>query len=84
MLKKLTSRKFITAIIGVAIGIAMIFGVDEETAVSVAGAILALVSVVSYIVIEGKVDREAVSLTLNNIEDISQKLLEKGAEEMEK
>lgn len=57
---KLTSRKLWMAIAGVATGVAMVLGVDSGEITNVAGAITALVSVVTYIVTEGKIDAESV------------------------
>ena len=54
-LKKLTSRKFLAALAGVATGLAMVFGVDETTISTVAGAVTTVASVVSYIMSEGMV-----------------------------
>lgn len=59
-LKKLTSRKFLAALAGVATGLAMVFGVDETTVSTVAGAVTTVASVVSYIMSEGMVDAAAV------------------------
>ena len=59
-LKKLTSRKFLAALAGVATGLAMAFGVDETTISTVAGAVTTVASVVSYIMSEGMVDAAAV------------------------
>ena len=59
-LKKLTSRKFLAALAGVATGLAMVFGVDETTISTVAGAVTTVESVVSYIMSEGMVDAAAV------------------------
>ena len=59
-LKKLTSRKFLAALAGVATGLAMVFGVDETTISNVAGAVTTVASVVSYIMSEGMVDAAAV------------------------
>mgnify|MGYP007086803031 FL=1 len=59
-LKKLTSRKFLAALAGVAAGLAMVFGVDETTISTVAGAVTTVASVVSYIMSEGMVDAAAV------------------------
>ena len=59
-LKKLTSRKFRAALAGVATGLAMVFGVDETTISTVAGAVTTVASVVSYIMSEGMVDAAAV------------------------
>ena len=59
-LKKITSRKFLAALAGVATGLAMVFGVDETTISTVAGAVTTVASVVSYILSEGMVDAAAV------------------------
>ena len=59
-LKKLTSRKFLAALAGVATGLAMVFGVDETSISTVAGAVTTVASVVSYIMSEGMVDAAAV------------------------
>ena len=66
MLKKLTSRKLWLAIAGVTTGIAMAFGVDGGDITTVAGAIAALASVITYIVMEGKVDAEGVKKTIES------------------
>lgn len=59
-LKKITSRKFLAALAGVATGLAMVFGVDETSISTVAGAVTTVASVVSYILSEGMVDAAAV------------------------
>ena len=60
ILRKLSSRKLWVAIAGVATGIAMALGVDSSEIGTVAGAVTALISVVTYIYVEGKVDAEGV------------------------
>jgi phage shock protein PspC (stress-responsive transcriptional regulator) len=60
VLRKLSSRKLWLAIAGIATGVAMALGVDATDVSTVAGALTALVSVVTYIVTEGKVDAEGV------------------------
>ena len=60
ILRKLSSRKLWMAIAGVATGIALALGVDTNEIGTVAGAVTALVSVVTYIAVEGKVDAEGV------------------------
>ena len=59
-LRKVTSRKFLAAVAGVATGLAMVFGVDENTISTVDGAVTTVASVVSYILSEGMVDAAAV------------------------
>ena len=63
-LRKLSSRKLWMAIAGIATGVAMALGVEATDVSTVAGAITALVSVVTYIVTEGKVDAESVKITI--------------------
>ena len=58
--RKLSSRKLWAAIAGVVTGLAMVFGLDENTISSVAGAVVSVASVVSYIITEGKVDAAGV------------------------
>ena len=64
VLRKLSSRKLWLAIAGVATGIAMVLGADSTDIQTVAGAITSLVSVITYIVTEGKIDAESVKNTI--------------------
>lgn len=59
-LAKMKSRKFLTCIAGVILGICMTFGLDEGTVNIIAGAITSISSVVIYIYSEGKIDAAAV------------------------
>ena len=59
-IRKITSRKFLAALAGVATGLAMVFGVDETAISTVAGAVTTVASVVSYIMSAGMVDAAAV------------------------
>lgn len=68
ILYKLKSRKLWLAIAGVATGIAISFGVDVSDIKAVAGAVTTIVSVVTYIVVEGRVDAEAVKQAIIGIE----------------
>lgn len=67
--QKLSSRKLWAAIVGVIIGIATIFGLDGNVINTVAGAIMSLVSLVSYIYTEGKIDAARVSSTVTQVQD---------------
>lgn len=78
-IKKLTSRKFLTCIAGVLLGICMIFGLDEGTINTIAGTVTSVISVIIYIYTEGKVDAAAVkeaadkvSNTVNVVEKIEE------------
>lgn len=71
-LEKLKSRKFLTCIAGVLIGICMAFGLDENAVNTIAGAVTSIISVIIYIYTEGKIDAAAVDKikdTVNKIED---------------
>lgn len=59
---KLKSRKLWLAIIGAAAGIAIALGADAGVVETVSGAAVALVSVVAYVITEGKVDKASVEL----------------------
>jgi phage shock protein PspC (stress-responsive transcriptional regulator) len=63
-LKKLTSRKFLLAVVGVVSGLAMAFGVEGteivEVVSAVGGVITALGSIVAYTAAESRVDAAAV------------------------
>ena len=69
-LNKLKSRKFLTCIVGVAMGVCMAFGLDEGAIDTVAGAVVALGSVVTYIHTEGKIDAEAVDKIKDTVDDV--------------
>ena len=57
--RKLSSRKLWAAIVGVAVGLAAAFGLDESEWAQVAGVVASAVSVVSYIFGEAKIDAAA-------------------------
>ena len=59
ILKKLMSRKFIAMLLGVALGCAMVFGVEGEEISTIAGAVTSAVSLLYYMFTEGKIDRTA-------------------------
>ncbi len=69
ILKKFKSRKLWVAVIGVLMGVAMIFGVDPNVAETVSGAVVAVVSVVTYIITEGKIDAAAVGDATQKVQD---------------
>lgn len=57
--KKLTSRKWWTAIIGVIISLMVLFNVDSETSERITALITAVSSAVAYTLAEGFVDGKA-------------------------
>jgi len=74
IIKKLSSRKLWAAIAGVIMGVAMVFGLDENTISTVSGAVVAVVSVLSYIVTEGKIDAAAVKKAIEQVQETIEEL----------
>ena len=66
--RKLSSRKLWAAAAGIVTGLAMVFGLDENTISTVAGAVVSVASVVAYIMTEGKVDAEGVKKAVEDIQ----------------
>ena len=69
ILRKLSSRKLWIAIGGVATGIAIVLGADGGDIDTIAGAITSIVSVVAYIITEGKIDAEGVKKAVTDTQD---------------
>ena len=63
LIRKLTSRKLWLAIAGIATGIAVILGADTSEIQTVAGAATSLLSAVTYIITEGKIDAARTALS---------------------
>lgn len=80
VLRKLSSRKLWLAIAGVVTGVAMALGVDTSEIGTVAGAVTALVSVVTYIVTEGRVDAEGVKNAVESVQDAVDAVKGEGSE----
>lgn len=68
-INKLTSRKFLTCVAGVVMGICMVFGLDENVISTIAGAVTTVTSVVMYIYTEGKIDAVAVKNAADKVEN---------------
>lgn len=66
--RKLSSRKLWAAIAGVVTGLAMVFGLDESTISTVAGAVVSVASVITYIMAEGKIDAESVKKAVEDVQ----------------
>lgn len=74
--KKLSSRKLWAAVAGIVTGLAMVFGLDENVITTVAGAVTALASVVTYIITEGKIDAAAVAVAITAAQDAKEAIEE--------
>ncbi|MCR5089891.1 MAG: hypothetical protein K6C08_10305 [Oscillospiraceae bacterium] len=62
--KKLTSRKFWLAVVGLVSGLMVAFRVDAETVESVSGIIMSAASVIAYIIGEGMADAANANSTI--------------------
>lgn len=60
IIKKITSRKFLTCVAGIVTGLCLIFGADANTVTAISGAVTSLGSIILYIVIEGRIDNTAI------------------------
>lgn len=68
--RKLSSRKLWAAVAGIVTGLAMVFGLDESVITSVAGAVVSVASVITYIITEGRIDAESVKTAIEDVEDV--------------
>ena len=66
--KKFLSRKFLVALVGVIVGLAISFGAEASEIQQIAGAITSAVSAVSYIFGEALVDAAAAKVDVEIIE----------------
>lgn len=66
--RKLSSRKLWATVAGVVTGLAMVFGLDEGVISSVAGAVVSVASVITYIITEGRVDAAAVKQAVEDVQ----------------
>ena len=65
LFRKLTSRKLWAAVAG----LAMAFGLDEAVISTVAGAVVAVASVATYIVTEGRLDAEGIKKAVESVQE---------------
>ncbi len=75
-LQKLSSRKLWAATVGIVTGLAMVFGLDEGVIATVAGAVVSVASVVTYIVTEGRVDAQSVKTVVQAVQNAEDALRE--------
>ena len=77
ILRKLSSRKLWMAIAGVITGIAVVMGVDASELEVIVGAVVSVISAVTYIVVEGKVDAESVKDAIEATQDALEVITDK-------
>lgn len=69
-MKKLSSRKFLTCVAGVVMGACMYFGLDVNAVDKISGAVVAALSVVTYIYTEGKIDAAAAGKIKDTVDKV--------------
>lgn len=74
-IRKITSRKLWIALVGVAVGLAAAFGIDESEYAPIVGIIGAIASCISYIVGEAKIDTAYAQETKEDVVDTSAPLI---------
>lgn len=79
ILKKLSSRKLWAAIVGVATGLGIVFGLDADIITTVSGAVVAVASVITYIVTEGKIDAAAIKTAVEAVQSTAEAVKEDAA-----
>lgn len=67
--QKLSSRKFWAMVAGVVTGVTTLFALDQNVVNVVSGAVVALGSVIVYVVTEGKIDAAAVGNAAQKVQD---------------
>lgn len=73
ILKKLTSRKFLAAVAGTALGAAItVAGLDANIVLSCMGAAMSGASLLTYIITEGRIDAAAVKQTISAVQQAAQ------------
>ena len=77
--RKLTSRKFWMAVVGLVTGIVIAFGGTEQTAETISGVIMSAASVVAYIIGEGLADAQHVEPEVVVMKDSEAETLEELA-----
>lgn len=78
LMKKLSSRKLWAAIAGFVTGLAMVFGLDETIISTVSGTVVALASVLAYIITEGKIDAAAVKTAIESVQETAEAIKNNG------
>ena len=78
LIRKLTSRKFIIAVITAIVGIVTVFVGDNEAVKVIAGAAMTIIPTVVYCIVEGVVDAKSIETITDATVDAAEKL---GADE---
>lgn len=85
---KLTSllsgkKKILTMILGVVTGLSIVFGLDQGDVNIIAGSVVAISSVISYMMAEGKIDIERIKAAAESVNNVLDSFNDKETEETE-
>ena len=73
-IKKISSRKLWTAVLGIVSGLSIVFGADQGVISTLSGAVVSVASVIAYIVTEGKIDAASVADTIEKLQQAEKAL----------
>ena len=62
-------KKILTMILGIVSGLAIAFGVDQGDVSTISGAVVAVASVVGYLIAEGRIDVERIQNAAESVND---------------
>ena len=79
IIMKLTSRKLWVTIAGIACGVAIALGANASEIESIAGAVTAIITAITYIYTEGKIDAARISTAIDSTQKAIE-ILNKSAE----
>jgi hypothetical protein len=74
LIRKLTSRKFIIAVITTIVGIITMFIGDSEAVNVIAGALMTIIPTIVYCVVEGTIDAKSIETITDATADAAEKL----------
>ena len=83
IIRKLTSRKFLTGLSLVVSGLLLIFGFADSTAETIAGAVMTICGAVGYMLAEAKVDANSAGALFDAVEAVIGALVPDDEEESE-
>jgi hypothetical protein len=74
IIRKITSRKFLVALITLVAGVVTMVVGDNETVSVIAGAAMTIVPTVAYCIVEGKIDAKSLETITDATKDAAEKL----------
>lgn len=72
--EKLTSRKFLVTAAGVAMGLAVSFGINADELRTIVGTIVSAVSCVTYVLTEGSIDMQKIKAAVKEADAIAKNI----------